>query len=61
VSITGTRIESLASDVYTPGEYNFIWTPGPQVSSGIYLIRLEVRKNGLSKPQVVTKRCILIR
>ncbi len=61
VSITGTIIESLASDVYPPGENKFIWTPGPQVSSGIYLIRLEVRKDGFSKPQVITKRCVLIR
>jgi hypothetical protein len=61
VSMTGTMIESLASDVYPPGEYKFIWTPGPQVSSGIYLIRLEVRKSGFFMPVVITERCVLIR
>jgi hypothetical protein len=61
VSITGISIESLASGVYAPGEYKFTWTPGSQVGSGIYLIRLEVRKPGFFMPRIITKRCILIR
>jgi len=61
LSVTGNRIESIASGIYSPGEYKFIWNPGPQVSSGIYLIRLEIRKSGSLKPQVITKKSVLIR
>jgi N-acetylmuramoyl-L-alanine amidase len=61
LSLTGNTIESLAAGELIPGDYIYIWTPGPSVQSGMYIFRLSLRMKGITVPQVITRRCVLIR
>lgn len=51
----GQLIENLVSGEFTPGNYAIEWHAGNEISSGVYLVRLE------SNAGIITRRVVLLK